>query len=1063
MRSFIKAHRRGESANSDFFELEPEPKAVLTHKTTPVPSPVIPNGPFTPPSTVNVLGSSGAGQASLSSPKKLLTPIKKMFSLTHSKSTITTPNSNDSLQNVVDPRSKRKIRTHRHTRSQGSVSNISDLIHPDSNMALDSKSLATAAAAAATSKYSKQLGPSPKFHTSASSPSLVNSYRHSGVPVSHSHTSLSSFQSSGSHPSTTQTKLNPPINLLEHTKSQVIQDSIEESNESSNPIEDQPKLDTKLVSFDQYIQSPPPSHTKKFSIHDSDNNLDGDYGNELEEEYEGDDSDSSSSQFSFVKDSNCGRNTSVKYYKVVKSSKASENDFQQLNTFNENDLGIDVDEFSDYDFENNGMDDDYDGDYGDENENDVQYNKLFDDEDEPIDVLPQRNHSFLENEHHGNLHGERNSTSISDQNYNSLEIDEDELQIHEDTDDDVPYNSAILDDPAERTIDGGFKDSEASRPIEDSFANNTLTQKQPLGLISLGQLEQKHSIFNKSYHLSIQGVELFDDYDGVDTDAYGDDILENYLDVSKSPSLEITGSYSGASESTPDPSSNDNFYEVSSPIINGLTIGNNLRHRLPRLNSNDFEKESYNISNMYINRSVLDIENEPQNGFFDLPKHLPPLHGNMLGMRSLRSFHGSISDDLNTTILEKTEEFTKFTESRKSSAIKAHIGLGISEEVKVEPEPEPKKKNDTPNPRLSVIELMSLLGGLEKPKENDNEEKSEESVRNSALSSLEKSDSVSQDDTKNRLSIIGMMSILSDLEKTQASILEENNRAIEKAQQNRKSILDMMSTLSSLETSANTEEEAKNKRNSINNMMQILATLDLTGPNSSSNSEQSSLRAQKAPRKGIILKLKEDGKRDKRYSWFNNDESVNFSSLKPPTEVKLVNPKETNYSESETETLDAEAYNRTLDPDLLDEINQLPEDYDFEEDNRQRNTESIQVPAFLRSNSYNNKPVKALIDNNYQCNKIETSNKTVTFYRSNSSGSTNETARVKSVSRAPSTRSINSFTSVNEEVEEEDDDFSHGADKGETSYFFMAHRKKTPLAYKLSHSTTSQKPTILFR
>ncbi|ODV67801.1 hypothetical protein HYPBUDRAFT_152578, partial [Hyphopichia burtonii NRRL Y-1933] len=103
----------------------------------------------------------------------------------------------------------------------------------------------------------------------------------------------------------------------------------------------------------------------------------------------------------------------------------------------------------------------------------------------------------------------------------------------------------------------------------------------------------------------------------------------------------------------------------------------------------------------------------------------------------------------------------------------------------------------------------------------------------------------------------------------------------------------------------------------------------------------------------------------------------------------------------------------------------MPEDFDFEEhENLQHEREQQQnLGGFYRSKSYKNKPMKAVIDmNNFSTNKIETLNKTVTFYRSNSTKSNNELNSSRSISRAPSGRSLLSFGSLNEEDSEDEDD-----------------------------------------
>lgn len=67
-------------------------------------------------------------------------------------------------------------------------------------------------------------------------------------------------------------------------------------------------------------------------------------------------------------------------------------------------------------------------------------------------------------------------------------------------------------------------------------------------------------------------------------------------------------------------------------------------------------------------------------------------------------------------------------------------------------------------------------------------------------------------------------------------------------------------------------------------------------------------------------------------------------------------------------------YSSHLDRDLQEEVNRMPEDYDFD-------ATEPDVPDFYRSNSYTNRPTRAASDGVWG-NKIETPQKTVTFYHS---------------------------------------------------------------------------------
>ena len=98
----------------------------------------------------------------------------------------------------------------------------------------------------------------------------------------------------------------------------------------------------------------------------------------------------------------------------------------------------------------------------------------------------------------------------------------------------------------------------------------------------------------------------------------------------------------------------------------------------------------------------------------------------------------------------------------------------------------------------------------------------------------------------------------------------------------------------------------------------------------------------------------------KRYSWFNSQESL---SIKGKLQVKECDP-----------TDDNDKYNTSLDQDLLDEINQIPDDFDF--DQKPPETEkykrlSQERSGFYRSNSYNRKPKKLSYQINFYQIKLK--------------------------------------------------------------------------------------------
>lgn len=276
------------------------------------------------------------------------------------------------------------------------------------------------------------------------------------------------------------------------------------------------------------------------------------------------------------------------------------------------------------------------------------------------------------------------------------------------------------------------------------------------------------------------------------------------------------------------------------------------------------------------------------------------------------------------------------------------LGLGIVAAAPTTTEPQ----------RHSIINMMSLLSALEEDTEKETGEET---------------------DTKE--SIQGIKSLLSDLEKTSTNG-KENKRDL---------VVNMMNTLAVLENTMAepTKESKKLARRSIADMMSTLAVLE-------QNEISDPVIIQPKKPKALERKVQPNSNL-KRYSWFNNDEESKFKKHDPST------------TDEETP---AEYTSGHLDEDLLDEINQLPEDFDFEEHESQ--LASPATSDFFRSNSYNKKPKKVVVDNHFQRNKIETPLRTVTFYRTNSSGNSDHSR--SSVSRAGSTYSATSFTSVGDEL-----------------------------------------------
>lgn len=229
--------------------------------------------------------------------------------------------------------------------------------------------------------------------------------------------------------------------------------------------------------------------------------------------------------------------------------------------------------------------------------------------------------------------------------------------------------------------------------------------------------------------------------------------------------------------------------------------------------------------------------------------------------------------------------------------------------------------------RNSVNEMMDLLGALE-----------------------------GSTDAEKRKSVSEVKTLLAGLDKDQDS---ESKRA---------SVLSMMQTLSILEGGSGAERESD---------------LGVSNSRGKEPTEFSKRQLQAVPpRTRAALDDIE-----KRMSWFNDDEAVNFRG-----------------ADSQT------TGNAHFSEDMLDEVNLVDEDFDFDQLEEPKEHEG----TFYRSNSYKNQPRKVVVDNTYQTNKIETLQKTVTFFRTNSS-TVSEESKSRSLSRINSTRSVNSFTSFNED------------------------------------------------
>lgn len=241
------------------------------------------------------------------------------------------------------------------------------------------------------------------------------------------------------------------------------------------------------------------------------------------------------------------------------------------------------------------------------------------------------------------------------------------------------------------------------------------------------------------------------------------------------------------------------------------------------------------------------------------------------------------------------------------------------------------------------------------------------------LASLESKPTLSEEPG----SVSSVSNILSMLDK-----LEDNSEKVDKSD-NANAFLQVKASLTSLEQSVSaTSPEAKAQmRQSIADMMNTLSILD--------NHLEKKTTSDKYKSKMSKKPFKEATPSRKRYSWCNEGEKPGI-------------PVDNGYDENGSENL-----NGSLDQDLIDEINLIPEDFDFD---NQPQAEHKDGSGFYRSNSYNKKPEKLVKDFNYQDNKIHTSSKTVTFYRGNLEHSLNAIP-----SRMGSNKSMTSITSIDDQ------------------------------------------------
>ncbi|CAK7902317.1 hypothetical protein CAAN1_07S02080 [[Candida] anglica] len=1035
MRSFRRNQKKGEVPGTDdqldhYYE---DPHMNLTSNGSLKSSGNSPNlyqnMQFTPPQAQT---SSSGG--SVSSPKKLLTPIRNLFSSSsHSKShgniVAIGDNLNNALYNSPSHSSKPSIHSHSrksHRRSTNSISSLhaiefdshppialkqlhsqpnlqefktngTDYSQRDNVLHYPNQKFISKALPPPIQPYS---GSNPRHSTKISSQaSLVSqsaSLHSASNPSSSSHINLE--MSSRSTETDGYTTLKPPI----HLKSNTTVESISESAFDIDPRESNSlnESDVSLVNSEKHFQT-----SNKVQFHPASDLVREEESRRIEsgssDTNSGSDPDSdTSSQFSFVKDMRRGRNTSVKYYKKAKPKDESKS------TFEDNEMGYD-EEYSDYDFENN-------GDFDDEgSEEDVRYNTVLDDEaEESVNINKTVGVSDGENSEMTSQYVDDEANDENDQD-SDIEYDSDYVMRNE-IDPEVIHND---DD------DYGYKyeeeEDEAEEEEEEDDDQQSFQFKTGIDIENGDDLPNE---FNKYDHIAIRGNDMGSVESHVslpESDVNADDILESYLDASLSPpttNKNGSGSRTNLSNSSQEeqicesrertPKIQFEQYDSSSPLINGLTIGNNLGHRLGRELNKAYDNRdglSMNPNNSFIHRNTSNETETSRDGERDI-----------FHQRMYKSFHGSISEDFDRVITSKLEDHDNFTQTREDDK-PVDVGLGISSLSDNISKMVPEKRLSIS--RSSVADVLNLLKnmGTEEDAEKEEYEGEDEVDTKGNFKTLQ----------NKRNSILGLMATLQKVEEECPTKLSGKQRD---------SIAGMMNLLGSLETpehsTASIEHDThdnsnllkKENRRSINDMMSILAGINFDTDSKPDRNDNDS----KSRKKLTKVSRLQDANTKKRYSWFNDDENKNFAAKGNNV------TKSTQSSGLRNEV--TEEYNRrswndegnfVFDESVIDEANQLPEDFDFEEyqDKLQTQVKRRGDPGFFRSNSYNNKPNKVPVDIKFQSNKIETLNKTVTFYRSGSPQHL-DINRSRSVSRAPSTRSTNSFVSTNDDniVMEEDEE-----------------------------------------
>jgi hypothetical protein len=746
-----------------------------------------------------------------------------------------------------------------------------------------------------------------------------------------------------------------------------------------------------------------------------------------------------SSQFSFIKDRKGGRNTSVKYYKTAVKP-------EPTNTFNPQDLGYDHEDLDEYDFENNGLDYD-ENDYGEE---DVNYSQPFDYEDSDksptkSDFVGYSDDNTFNDTVEGNfpdrtisnpsVHSSRTGSSSSGSfpitqspvlnlaglglqttNKQGQVTDFTNINCCETTDD--LRNKVDRTNSSYKHEDFSFSNSLSMGPRSPQFGvsqSEIKSDDSTPGIFYPNPLYQRDTLmkpFYLSYHMSVDGFSV-SDAESSDSDNYGHDILENYLDLSQLTSTDPPSSFIGRNSPQKLAHSSDYFDlpEVNSPLINGLTIGNNLHHRSGRLAGPHSSSSKIQTSNRaFIHRG--DQKSECQT---------PEMFGNFIGSFStvhygpkfFKSFHTSISHNMNLVVSEKVSNFDQFSDAHH-----------LMNDVKPSRTTIKLNSSSQKNNQRTLMTELSISGESSDQDQNLTISNgiSTISLTNDDLSTHLKTEPCIQ---QKRASVLGMMDFLANMESSQVSTTNESTPSLKA---NRKSVAEMLSALDAIGGLHTFDVNSESKHKSP-------SPLDLL----------------------VLQEEQEDSKNSQRSSESGLKEDTNaIDSTNDANHLCKAGSLSDSNSIDKLNRMDDGLGNGLLDQDIIDEINQLPEDFDFEEHElkfKMASTESLS--SFYRSNSYNKKPVRAVVELNFKPNIIETGSKTVTFYRSKSLSVTSSNSKANSVSRTTSLNSTNNIS-----TRKDAEDFSFGTGKKQNIFQKISRQPSLRLSdstSKVSLSTISER------